>query len=105
MGLSKCTEILSGTSCPSGHLFGTCKQHQIIFVQIPHTNSQILTPILDLQSIPRELNNKDVAAMLVELMRNLLLSSTNMAAMTSLASQEFKQLQNLVPSINHSIDL
>ena len=66
MGLSKCTEILSGT-CPSSHLFGTCKQHQIIFVQIPHTNSQILTPILDLQSIPRELNNKDVAAMLVEL--------------------------------------
>ena len=104
MGLPKCTEILSGT-CPSSHLFGTCKQHQIIFVQIPHTNSQILTPILDLQSIPRELNNKDVAAMLVELMRNLLLSSTNMAAMTSLASQEFKQLQNLVPSINHSIDL
>ena len=33
--------------------------------------------------IPRESNGKDVAAMLDELKRNLLLSSSNMAAMTS----------------------
>ena len=35
-----------------------------------------------LQSIPRDSNDKDVAAMLVELLRNLFLSFPNMAAMT-----------------------
>ena len=54
----------------------------LIFTVLPHTN----VCIDGLQSLARESNDKDVAAMLDELTiegKHLLLSSSNMAAMTS----------------------